>query len=148
MDVDAALRCFAEDGTQEMPFAPPGFPDRLDGMAALRRQYGGLPEAYADMRFDVSAVRPMADPEWVLLEYRGRITQRDSSRYDNGYAGLFHVVDGAIVLFREYFDPLVLQRAFGGDRLAAAFTLPTTDPPATDPPATDPPATDPPGGDR
>lgn len=43
MDIDAALSCFADSAVQEMPFAPPGFPTRLEGMDALRRQYGGLP---------------------------------------------------------------------------------------------------------
>ena len=123
MDVDAALSCFADDGVQEMPFAPPGFPDRLDGMAALRRQYGGLPEAYASMAFDVTGEHAMADPQWVLLEYRGSIEQRDGGRYDNDYAGLFRVVDDRIVLFREYFNPLVLQAAFG-DSIGATFSVP------------------------
>jgi ketosteroid isomerase-like protein len=42
LDVDAALAVFADDAVQEMPFAPEGFPRRLEGIAALRRQYGGL----------------------------------------------------------------------------------------------------------
>ncbi|MBM0206508.1 nuclear transport factor 2 family protein [Micromonospora sp. STR1s_5] len=125
MDIDAALACFARDAVQEMPFAPPGFPSRLDGIDALRRQYGGLPDAYASMRFDITAILPMEDPQWALLEYHGTIAQRDGSRYDNDYAGLFHVADGAIVLFREYFNPLVLQAAFGGDKLDATFSLPS-----------------------
>ncbi|CAN5156195.1 hypothetical protein BH24ACT12_BH24ACT12_19880 [soil metagenome] len=40
MNIDAALAAFAGTGD------------------ALRRQYGGLPEAYTGMRFDVSAVVP------------------------------------------------------------------------------------------
>lgn len=123
MDIDAALDCFTERGVQEMPFAPSGFPTRLDGIDELRRQYGGLPRAYTSMRFHVSATRPLADPEWVLLEYRGSIEQRDGSRYDNDYAGLFQVRDGKIILYREYFNPLVLQAAFG-DRVNETFTLP------------------------
>ena len=123
MDTEAALACFGDDAVQEMPFAPRGFPDRLVGKAELRHQYGGLSAAYAGMRFDVSETRPMADPEWVLLEYRGSIVQRDGSRCDNRYAGLFRVVDGLIVLFREYSDPLILQRSFG-TRLADPFPLP------------------------
>ncbi len=124
MDVDGALDCFAEDAVQELPFAPEGFPRRLDGIDALRRQYGGLPNAYRSMAFPVDAVRAMADPEWLLLEYRGAIELVVGGRYDNRYAGLFHVVDGRIRLFREYFDPIVLARAFAGtDALASTFSL-------------------------
>jgi ketosteroid isomerase-like protein len=129
MDIDTALACFSPDAVQEMPFAPPGFPTRLDGIDALRRQYGGLPDAYASMRFDVTARHAMADPEWALLEYHGTISQQDGSRYDNDYAGLFQVIDGRITLFREYFNPLVLQAAFDGDKLSVTFSL-TPDQPA------------------
>ncbi|WP_448638587.1 nuclear transport factor 2 family protein [Geodermatophilus sp. URMC 63] len=122
MDIAAALDCFADDAVQEMPFAPPGSPRRLEGKAALRQQYGGLPDAYTSMRFDVSAARRMADPEWILLGYRGSMVQRDGSRFDDTYAGLFRVVGGVIVVFREYFDPLVLQQA-SGERVAETSSL-------------------------
>lgn len=51
--------------------APPGIPNRLEGIDALRRQYGGLPDAYQSTHFDIRSVRPLADPEWVLLTESG-----------------------------------------------------------------------------
>lgn len=125
MDIDAALSNFADNGVQELPFSPDGFPDRLDGIDALRRQYGGLPDAYTSMTFDVTAAYPMADPEWVALEYRGSIELAAGGRYDNDYIGLFHVVDGKIRLFREYFNPIILQRAFDTDSATNTFSLDT-----------------------
>ena len=122
LDVDAALACFADDAVQEMPYSPPGFPTELDGIEAIRRQYGGLPDAYETMSFTVTASYPMADPEWVALEYEGAIALRSGGRYDNRYLGLFHVARGRILRFREYFDPIVLQQAFGDD-VAETFSL-------------------------
>ncbi len=114
LDVDAAAACFAPDGEQELPFAPDALPRRLDGVTALQWRYGG-PDPVG-LRFDVHAVRPLADPEWVLLEYHGCAEQRDGSRYENDYVGLFRVRDGLIVLLREYFDPLPFQRHFASSR--------------------------------
>lgn len=46
LDVDRALGTFDDQAAQIMPFAPAGFPSKLEGIDALRRQYGGLPQAY------------------------------------------------------------------------------------------------------
>lgn len=115
MDVDAFLELWAPDGVQEMPFAPEGFPERLEGREAIATQYGGLPTAYGAMRFE-RTLRPLADPEYVLVQYRGRIELNGGGRYDNDYCGLFRVVDDRIVRFTEYFDPVVLNEAFGDAR--------------------------------
>jgi ketosteroid isomerase-like protein len=120
MDVDAALANFADDAVQQMPFAPDGFPGRLDGIAALRRQYGGLPHAYRSMRFPVSRAVDYGDV--AVLEYRGMIELAGGGRYDNAYIGVFETREGQIVRFTEYFDPIVLRDAFG-DTVAGTFGL-------------------------
>jgi hypothetical protein len=114
MDIEGFLDCWADDGVQEMPFAPEWFPDRLDGREAIENQYGRLPDAYESMSFE-RTIRPLADPEWAVAEYVGSIELPDGDHYDNTYVGLFHVVDGQVVLFREYFDPIVLSEVFGED---------------------------------
>ena len=105
-----------------MPFAPEGFPARLDGKEAVATQYSGLPEAYESMRFD-RTIRPLADPEWAVVEYEGSIELADGGRYDKTYVGLFHVVDGQVVLFKEFFDPIVLVEAFGDGDIDETFSL-------------------------
>lgn len=120
MDVDAALSVFAPHAVQEMPYAPVGFPSRLDGIDALRRQYGGLPEAYRSMRFVVE--REVVDGDVAVLEYRGEIELVDGGRYDNDYVGVFEVSGGRVVRFVERFDPAVLVATFG-DGVGEAFSL-------------------------
>lgn len=47
------------------------------------------------------------------MEYRGISEIIPTGRlYDQRYIGLFHVEEGKIALFREYFDPNVFVHAF------------------------------------
>lgn len=125
LDFDGFVELWAEDGVQEMPFAPKNFPSRLEGKEDVRRQYGGMPQAYARMVFPDLAIRPMADPEWATAEYRGEIDLAEGGSYNNRYVGIFRVVDGKIALFKEYFNPQVLVDSFGGEEgLARTFSLP------------------------
>lgn len=122
LDIDGALANFANDAVQEMPYSPAGFPHRLDGIDAIRRQYSGLPDAYTSMHFDITATHNTTDPGCVILEYTGSIRLKTGGRYDNTYIGVFHTRNGRIVCFREYFNPMVLQAAFGDD-VADTFSL-------------------------
>jgi uncharacterized protein len=113
---------FADDARQIMPFAPEGFPRLLDGRAAILKQYGGLPQAFEHMRFPNLVIRDMASPEEFFATYRGDIKLRAGGKYDNEYAGYFVVRDGRIAEFHEFFDPIVLQKAFG-DQLQGTFNV-------------------------
>jgi ketosteroid isomerase-like protein len=55
---------------------------------------------------DEAAIKTIGDVEII---YTGR-------QYKQQYGGLFHVVDGKIELFREYYDPIVFKDAFGLDK--------------------------------
>lgn len=121
MAIEGFLDLWADDGVQEMPFAPEGFPNRLDGKEDVERQYGGLPDAYEAMTYE-RTIRPLNDPEWAIAEYEGTIDLNDGGQYNNSYIGLFHVVDGEIILFREFFDPIVLLEAFG-DEVDETFSV-------------------------
>ncbi|MGH4020810.1 MAG: nuclear transport factor 2 family protein [Pseudonocardiaceae bacterium] len=122
-DIDTVADCFAEDAVQEMPFAPPDFPNRLEGRETLRKLYGGLPEANRSMDFPVHSVRPFADPEWVLVEFDGKIEQFSGATYDNHYFGLFRVLDGQIRHYREIFNPLVLTGSMSEAGRESTFSL-------------------------
>jgi ketosteroid isomerase-like protein len=107
------LALFTEDAKQVMPFSPEGFPRLLDGREAIRNQYSGLPSAYTHMRFLDLTIRDMASPNEFFVTYRGDIGLKSGGRYENDYAGHFVLRDGRISEFREFFNPIVLQQAFG-----------------------------------
>lgn len=121
MDVDRFLRVWAEDGVQVMPFSPPGFPQRLDGREAIANQYRSLPENYASMRFP-REILATEDANRFLVRYTGSIELKAGGRYDNTYVSLVTLEDGRIVEFVEYFNPIVLQNAFG-DQLQQNFNV-------------------------
>jgi len=114
-DMDRVNAVWAEDAVQEMPYAPEGFPRRVAGREALIRHYAGWPANSGRARFTEGIVfHPTLDPSVVFVEYHGVSEIRFTGRiYDQRYGGLFHVEDGRITLFREYFDPTVFAHAFG-----------------------------------
>ena len=106
---------WADDAVQDMPYAPKGFPRRVVGREALVRQYAAWPQNSGKARFtDGIVFYPTRDPSIVVTEYHGVSEIVPTKRtYDQRYIGVFHVEDGKIALFREYFDPNVFSHAFG-----------------------------------
>lgn len=119
-DMDQVNGLWAEDAVQEMPYSPEGFPKRVAGRDALIAHYASWPENSGDADFTSRLVfHDTTDPEIVIAEYRGRAEIVPTGRtYEQTYGGLFHVEDGKIRLFREYYDPAAFAYAFGmeGDR--------------------------------
>lgn len=113
-DLDNFLAIWAEDGVQLMPFAPEGFPKRLEGKEAIRKQYGALPENYLSMRFP-REILATEDPSRFVVRYSGEIELKVGGRYDNLYVGFFTIQSGKITEFTEYFNPIVLLEAFGNE---------------------------------
>ena len=106
---------WAEDAVQEMPYTPSNFPSRVVGKDALIAHYAAWPETSGTAAFtDDLVFHPMTDPQMVFAEYRGAVDAIPTGKtYRQTYGGLFHVENGKITLFREYFDPRAFAEAFG-----------------------------------
>ena len=113
-DIAGFVELFARDGRQLMPFSPEGFPRELHGRAAIHNQYRGMPDTFTTMMFADVVIQDMADPARFFATYRGELELRTGGQYRNTYAGFFIVEADRIAEYHEYFDPIVLQRAFGG----------------------------------
>ncbi len=114
-DMDKLASVWAEDAVQDMPFSPEGFPKRVEGKDSLIKHYAAWPEISGQANFTNRLVfYPMQDATIVFAEWRGDVEIIPTGRkYQQRYGGLFHVVDGKIELFREYYDPIVFKYAFG-----------------------------------
>ena len=89
----------------------------LSGKDKLVELYSGWPQITGEADFTSDLVfYPMQDPETVFAEFKGDVAVIPTGRqYQQTYGGLFHVVDGKIKLFREYYDPAPFKWAFGLD---------------------------------
>ncbi|MEO1201520.1 MAG: nuclear transport factor 2 family protein [Pseudomonadota bacterium] len=116
-DMQAFAAVWADDAVQDMPYSPEGHPKRVVGKRQIVDMYSNWPENSGQADFTSSLVfYPMQDPQTVFVEFSGDVEIVPTGRrYQQTYGGLFHVVDGKIRLFREYYDPAPFAWAFGLD---------------------------------
>ncbi len=116
-DMEKFASVWSENAVQDMPFSPEGFPKRVEGKANLIKHYAAWPKISGKANFtDELVFYPLQDATMVFAEWKGNVEIVPTQRlYQQRYGGLFHVVDGKIELFREYYDPIVFKYAFGLD---------------------------------
>lgn len=121
LNIPSFLSVWADNGKQLMPLSPEYFPKQLTGKEAIHNQYKGLPEAYTSMKFPRKYF-PTEDPGTVIVQYNGIIPLKQGGEYNNNYVGIFNIRDGKLQRFTEYFDPFILQEAFG-NKLESNFNV-------------------------
>ena len=64
--------------------------------------------------FPLKAIDSGADPQWVVVEFHGDLTNTKTGE-DDGNEGVvvFRVIDGKVALFREFYDSLKRQKNEG-----------------------------------
>lgn len=114
-DMEAFASVWADDAIQDMPYSPEGFPKRVSGKENIKQHYRDWPKNSGKADFTSQLVfYPMQDPEMMFVEFKGDVDIIPTNRkYKQHYGGLFHVENGKIKLFREYFNPAPFSYAFG-----------------------------------
>ncbi|MER6784358.1 nuclear transport factor 2 family protein [Streptomyces sp. NPDC000658] len=109
-DIPAWVALWAEDGLMEFPFAPDGWPRRLEGKEAITaymRHYPGHIDLhdFPDLR-----IHQTTDPQTIVVEMRGvgRLVASDAP-FDMTYIAVVTVRDGHITSYRDYWNPLAVQ---------------------------------------
>lgn len=124
LNIPAFLKVWADNGKQIMPLAPQGFPSLLSGKEAINNQYKALPENYTSMSFPFK-IYPTENPNKAIVQYTGTIPLKDGGEYNNNYVGIFEIRNGKLQQFTEYFDPFILEEAFG-QKLQSNFNVQST----------------------
>lgn len=110
---------FADDGVFEFPYAPPGLAKAARGRAEIDRHLASL----GDFALDEIAppiVRPVEGGRDVVIEFEARgHNTRTGAPYDQRYISVVETRDGRIARYRDYWNPLVVLSAFGGEDDAA-----------------------------
>ncbi|WP_415401797.1 nuclear transport factor 2 family protein [Tateyamaria sp. SN3-11] len=112
-DAQSFLDLFAEDCVFEAPYAPPGFIARIDGRDALGRYLMALPDLIRIDDFFDLRVSEMADPNKVVLEFRGSGEGRTGASYDQKWISVIETHDGKITYYADYWDPRITLAATG-----------------------------------
>ena len=122
--IDEWGELWAEDAVCEFPFA----------RDAERRVYTGKSAIVAYTRAIMGRIRvddverlhvmPLEDPEGVVIEavIDARILP-EGNRYHQTYVAVCETRDGKIQHYREYFNPLVSEKALNGGRTIASGAI-------------------------
>ncbi|MGC3945765.1 MAG: nuclear transport factor 2 family protein [Chryseolinea sp.] len=105
---------FDKNGRQLNPYSPDGFPESFDGAEGIYRQYSGLTANFGEMKFP-RQIFATEDPNFFFVKFRGEIEIKAGGRYENDYLGTFKLVNGKVVEYTEYFNQLVMAKAFNID---------------------------------
>jgi ketosteroid isomerase-like protein len=100
----------------EMPFAPPGFDNRIEGAENYLAFAKAAMDVVGDENLhDLRLETYHSDPGEIVAEYRSdMVIKPDGVPYRNEYVSRFTVRDGRITRFAEYYDPIRLVEALGG----------------------------------
>jgi ketosteroid isomerase-like protein len=113
VDMDFWWRNADRDLVLEFPFAGSlGMATRFVGIDACRALLESVLKRAAGLTFRDTSAMAMADPAFVLLEYRGSCPAKNGT-YEQTYASVMRFQDGKLILYREYLDTAEVTRAFG-----------------------------------
>lgn len=102
---------FADNGRQLNPYSPDGFPRSFDGAEAIYQQYSGLTAHFGKMKFP-RVIYATEDPNFFFVQFKGEIVIKSGGHYKNDYLGTFKLYDGKIIEYTEYFNQVVMAKAF------------------------------------
>ncbi|MEU6645339.1 nuclear transport factor 2 family protein [Saccharomonospora sp. NPDC046836] len=106
-DMSGFADLWAIDGTMEFPFAPPGWPTRLDSREAVREYLRGYTDVYDIKDVCEQTVHETADPEVIIAEIEvDGVLVRTGQPYQRRYISVITVRNGHIVGYRDYWSPL------------------------------------------
>jgi uncharacterized protein len=105
---------FAENGKQLNPYSPEGFPKSFDGAEGIYKQYSGLTANFGQMKFP-RQIFATEDPNFFFVKFRGEIEIKAGGKYENDYLGTFKLENGKVVEYTEYFNQVVMAKAFNID---------------------------------
>ncbi|HEX4224686.1 MAG TPA: nuclear transport factor 2 family protein [Pseudonocardiaceae bacterium] len=106
-DMSGFADLWAADGTMEFPFAPPGWPGRLDGREAVREYLRDYTDAFDVKTVTERAVHETTDPEVIIAEIEiDGVLVRTGRPYERRYISVLTVRDGHIADYRDYWSPV------------------------------------------
>ncbi|WP_326726187.1 nuclear transport factor 2 family protein [Streptomyces sp. NBC_00243] len=109
-DIPAWVDLWDGDGILEFPFAPEGWPKRLEGKAAIAEYMRDYPDHIDLHDFPYVEIHQTVTPETIVVEMRGvgRVVDTGSP-FDMSYIAVVTIRNGLITSYRDYWNPLAVQ---------------------------------------
>lgn len=122
-DMAAFAGLWAESGVLEFPFAPPGYPTRLEGRAAIEEYLRGYPDIVDMREITDKSIHRSVDPEVVIVEFAAAgLVVATGAPYQMRYIAVITVRDNKIQHYRDYWSPQAAAEMLGGaDQLVTTF---------------------------
>ncbi|MFE9723851.1 nuclear transport factor 2 family protein [Streptomyces sp. NPDC005794] len=108
-DIDAWVALVDDDALFEFPYAPDGFPSKLEGKEAVAAYMRGYPDSIDLREVTGLKIHELRDEDTVIAEWRGvgRIVATGAP-YEMPYVAVVTVKDGRIAGYRDYWNPLAI----------------------------------------
>ncbi|MFI9330202.1 nuclear transport factor 2 family protein [Kitasatospora sp. NPDC052868] len=110
-DIPGWVELWDEGGLLEFPFAPSGWPARLEGRSAIADYMRHYPDHVDIHDFPDVKIHRTTDPETVVVEMRGvgRLVKTDTP-FDMTYIAVVTARDGRFTSYRDYWNPLAVSQ--------------------------------------
>ncbi|MEU0585135.1 nuclear transport factor 2 family protein [Streptomyces sp. NPDC006132] len=120
-DIAGWVRLWDDEGVLEFPFAPAGWPKRLEGKAAVHAYMRDYPDHIDLHDFPDLTIHRTGDPATIVVEMRGvgRLV-KSGDLFDMTYIAVVTVTDGRFTHYRDYWNPLALPQDGAADFAGSA----------------------------
>jgi ketosteroid isomerase-like protein len=109
---DVIKEIFETEAQGFQPFAPDGFPNDLVGSEGFYKEFSSLTTRFSRMKFP-RRIYATEDPNYVFMQFTSEMDLIQGGKYENQYLATFRFKDGKIIEYTEYFNPIVMAKAFG-----------------------------------
>ncbi|WP_199854823.1 nuclear transport factor 2 family protein [Streptomyces dioscori] len=108
-DIAAWVGLWDDQGVLEFPFAPEGWPKRLEGRAAVADYMRHYPDHIDLHDFPDLKIHETGEPGTIVVEMRGvgRVVETGKP-FDMTYIAVVTVTGGLITHYRDYWNPLAV----------------------------------------
>ncbi|MFE9685490.1 nuclear transport factor 2 family protein [Streptomyces sp. NPDC002701] len=115
-DIPGWVDLWDDRGVLEFPFAPQGWPKRLEGKQAVADYMRHYPDHVDLHDFPDVRIHETGDSGTIVVEMRGvGLLVETGAPFDMTYIAVVTVADGLITHYRDYWNPLVVVEDSAAD---------------------------------
>jgi ketosteroid isomerase-like protein len=115
-NIPAWVGLWDDDGVLEFPFAPDGWPKRLEGKAAVSEYMRHYPDHIDLHDFPDVKIHRTGEPGTIVVEMRGvGLLVESGAPFDMRYIAVVTVTNGLITHYRDYWNPLAVPQDSAAD---------------------------------